>query len=93
MTPAVPLLARCSAVGCTQSVANDGATTPEVEGLCFLHRQRARNRAGVCPNCSAPMEQRPVVNQLTGRQRLDVNRQPVYEEVCTGCQYTRRARQ
>jgi hypothetical protein len=74
-------------------VANDGATTPDVEGLCFIHRQRARNAAGVCPNCSGTMVRQPVVNQLTGQQRLDVARQPVWEEACAGCGYTRKAKE
>ena len=90
---AVALLARCSEPGCTEAVAQDGATTPDVEGLCYLHRQRSRNRRGLCPNCGGAWAHQPVVNELTGQQRKDVNRQPVWNVYCTGCGYTRRARQ
>jgi hypothetical protein len=86
------LLARCSEPGCTEAVAQDGATTPDVEGLCYLHRQRSRNARGLCPNCSTAMEREPVLNELTGQQRKDQDRQPVWRESCAGCHYTRRAR-
>lgn len=88
-----PLAARCSHPGCLYMVADDGASTPEVEGLCALHRQRERNRQGVCPNCGGAFDREPEVNTITGQPRRDPHtRQPRVRETCTGCGYTRRAR-
>lgn len=78
----------CADPSCPNVVADDGASTPADADLCPLHRQKARNAAGVCPNCASPMATQPVVNALTGKPRANGDT----VRVCTGCGYTQRPR-
>jgi hypothetical protein len=76
----------CADTSCANPVANDGAG--DEGGLCALHRQKLRNSEGRCPNCGSGMEDRPVINDLTGKPRANGDT----VRVCTGCGYTQRPR-
>jgi hypothetical protein len=54
----------CRETGCDELVALDGAG---YTGQCARHRQLARNRAGLCPNCGGKRLRLPVMNDLTVR--------------------------
>lgn len=78
--------------GCPLPVVEDGAWAPDEDPvLCSLHRQRARNARGVCPNCASAMANRPIVNQLTGKPRTQAG-VPQTERACTSCGYVQRER-
>jgi len=81
----------CSRRGCTFPVVNDGAWAGgEPRESCARHRQLARLRDGLCPNCGGFMEERPIINALTGRPRASVG-VPRTRRECGACGYALRA--
>lgn len=85
-------LVPCSQAGCPHPVANDSTwADDEVRDVCVLHRQKARNARGACPNCGGTMADVPIINQLTGRPRTQAG-VPQQERRCTGCSYVQRER-
>lgn len=79
----------CSDPHCPNPPASDGASTASDADLCSLHRQRARNAAGLCPNCGGTMATVPIINDLTGQPRTSGI---TSQRQCTGCGYVQRPR-
>lgn len=80
-------LATCAERGCSLPVANDGAwAAGEERTRCARHRQLARNRAGLCPNCATPIEELPIINSITGLPRTSAG-VPCTQPTCPACGY------
>jgi hypothetical protein len=80
----------CTEPGCGLPIIRDGAWAEgEAQDTCSLHRQRARNAAGVCPNCAGTMATVPIINDLTGKPRTS-NGVPQTHRACTSCGYVQK---